>query len=103
MGYMLRYDEIIEASKKYDTWKPHTFVDAVFSKEQLAFIAGANWADLNPMNAKIRELHPDFTVEDVMELLTLVFHREAAQKKLDTLIDERRKTLTTDGSENPLF
>ena len=41
--------------------------------------------------------------DDVMELLTFLFHGEAAQKKLDTLIDERRKTLTTDGSENPLF
>ena len=43
------------------------------------------------------------TDDDVMELLTFLFHGEAAQKKLDTLIDERRKTLTTDGSENPLF
>ena len=67
---MLRYDEIIEASKKYDTWKPHTFVDAVFSKEQLAFIDGANWADHNPMNAKIRELHPDCTVEEMIGLLS---------------------------------
>ena len=65
MGYMLRYDEIIEASKKYDTCE-----DAALSKEQLAFIAGANWADHNPMNAKIRELHPDFTVEDMMMLLS---------------------------------
>ena len=31
------------------------------------------------------------------------FHGDAAQKKLDTLIEERRKTLTMDGSENPLF
>lgn len=43
------------------------------------------------------------TDEDVMELLTFLFHSEAAQKKLNTLIEERRKTLTTDGSENPLF
>ena len=43
------------------------------------------------------------TDDDVMELLTFLFHGEAAQKKLDTLIEERRKTLTTDGSENPLF
>ena len=43
------------------------------------------------------------TDEDVMELLTFLFHGEAAQKKLDTLIEERRKMLTTDGSENPLF
>ena len=65
MGYMLRYDEIIEASKKYDTCK-----DAVLSKEQLAFIAGANWADHNPINAKIREQHPNFTVEDMIEVLS---------------------------------
>ena len=43
------------------------------------------------------------TDDDVMELLTFLFHGEAAQKKLDTLIEERRKRLTTDGSENPLF
>ena len=43
------------------------------------------------------------TDEDVMELLTFLFHDEAAQRNLDTLIEERRKTLTTDGSENPLF
>ena len=43
------------------------------------------------------------TDDDVMELLTFLFHGEATQKKLDTLIEERRKTLTTDGSENPLF
>ena len=29
--------------------------------------------------------------------------KTAAEKKLDTLIEERRKMLTTDGSENPLF
>ena len=43
------------------------------------------------------------TDDDVMELLTFLFHDEAAQKKLHTLIEKRRKTLTTDGSENPLF
>ena len=43
------------------------------------------------------------TDDDVMELLTFLFHGEAAQKKLDTLIEKRRKTLTTGGSENPLF
>ncbi|MFR3250098.1 MAG: DUF3847 domain-containing protein [Eisenbergiella sp.] len=43
------------------------------------------------------------TDDDVMDLLTSLFHGEAAQKKLDTLIEERKKTLTTDGSENPLF
>ena len=43
------------------------------------------------------------TDDDVMELLTFLFHDEAAQRKLDRLIEERRKTLTTGGSENPLF
>lgn len=43
------------------------------------------------------------TDDDVMELLTFLFHDEAAQKKLETLIQKRRKTLTTDGIENPLF
>ena len=65
MGYMLRYDEIIEASKEYVTCN-----DATLSKELLAFIAGANWADHNPMNAKIKELHPDFTVGDMIALLS---------------------------------
>lgn len=43
------------------------------------------------------------TDEDVMELLTFIFQSEAVQKKLDLLIESRRETLTTDGSENPLF
>ena len=43
------------------------------------------------------------TDDDVMELLTFLFHDEAAQRKLDTLIEKQKKTLTTDGSENPLF
>ena len=43
------------------------------------------------------------TDDDVMELLTFLFHDEAAQKKLDTLIQKRRKTLTTDGIEYPLL
>lgn len=38
------------------------------------------------------------TDDDVMELLTFLFHSEAAQKKLDLLIEERKKTLTMDGS-----
>ena len=42
------------------------------------------------------------TDDDVMELLTFLFHGEAAQKKLDTLIEERRKTLTTDSEGEPL-
>lgn len=38
------------------------------------------------------------TDDDVMELLTFLFHSEAAQKKLELLIEERKKTLTMDGS-----
>ena len=43
------------------------------------------------------------TDEDVMELLTFIFQSETVQKKLNLLIESRRETLTTDGSENPLF
>lgn len=43
------------------------------------------------------------TDDDVMELLTFLFHGEAAQKKLNTLIEKRRKRLTTEDGENPLF
>jgi hypothetical protein len=42
------------------------------------------------------------TDDDVMELLTFLFHGEAAQKKLDSLIENRRKTMTTDDSGEPL-
>ena len=35
------------------------------------------------------------TDDDVMELLTFIFHGEAVQRKLDELIEERRKTLIT--------
>lgn len=38
------------------------------------------------------------TDDDMMELLTFLFHSEAEQKKLDLLIEERKKTLTMDGS-----
>ena len=38
------------------------------------------------------------TDDDVMELLTFLFHGEAAQKKLDLLIENRKKTLEEDGS-----
>ena len=38
------------------------------------------------------------TDDDVMELLTFLFHSEAAQKKLDMLIDERKKTPETAGN-----
>ena len=44
-----------------------------------------------------------FLKEDVMELLTFIFQSETVQKKLNLLIESRRETLTTDGSENPLF
>ena len=37
------------------------------------------------------------TDDDVMELLTFLFHGEAAQKKLDLLIENRKKMLETDG------
>ena len=43
------------------------------------------------------------TDDDVMELLTFLFHSEAEQKKLDTLIEKRRKTLKTGDSKNLLF
>ena len=33
------------------------------------------------------------TDDDVMELLTFLFHGEAAQKKLNLLIEERKKKL----------
>ena len=38
------------------------------------------------------------TDDDVIELLTFLFHGEAAQKKLDLLIENRKKMLETDGS-----
>ena len=38
------------------------------------------------------------TDDDVMELLTFLFHGEAAQKKLDLLIENRKKMLETDRS-----
>ena len=38
------------------------------------------------------------TDDDVMELLTFPFHGEAAQKKLDLLIENRKKMLETAGS-----
>ena len=36
------------------------------------------------------------TDDDVMKLLTFIFHSEAVQKKLDLLIESRKKTLATD-------
>lgn len=41
------------------------------------------------------------TDDDVMELLTFLFHGEAAQKKLNLLIEARKKTLETEVTENP--
>lgn len=36
------------------------------------------------------------TDDDVMELLTFIFHNEAVQKKLDLLIKNRKNELATD-------
>lgn len=41
------------------------------------------------------------TDEDVMELLTFIFHSEAVQKKLNLLIESRRETQEADEGENP--
>ena len=41
------------------------------------------------------------TDDDVMELLTFIFHSEAVQKKLNLLIESRRETQEADGGENP--
>ena len=38
---------------------------------------------------------------DVMELLTFIFQSEAVQKKLNLLIESRRKTQEADEGENP--
>ena len=38
------------------------------------------------------------TDDDVMELLTFIFHSEEVQKKLNLLIENRENELTTDGS-----
>lgn len=38
------------------------------------------------------------TDDDVMELLTFIFHSKAVQKKLNLLIENRENELTTDGS-----
>ena len=35
--------------------------------------------------------------DDVMELLTFIFHSEAVQKKLNLLIENRENELATDG------
>ena len=41
------------------------------------------------------------TDDDVMELLTFIFHSEAVQKKLNLLIESRRETQEADEGENP--
>ena len=41
------------------------------------------------------------TDENVMELLTFIFQSEAVQKKLNLLIESRRKTQEADEGENP--
>ena len=41
------------------------------------------------------------TDDDVMELLTFIFHSEAVQKKLNMLIENRKETEQTDEGENP--
>ena len=38
------------------------------------------------------------TDDDVMELLTFIFHSEAVQKKLNMLIEKRKEAELTDGS-----
>ena len=38
------------------------------------------------------------TDDDVMELLTFIFHREAVQKKLNMLIENRKESEQLDGS-----
>ena len=41
------------------------------------------------------------TDDDVMELLTFIFHSETVQKNLNLLIEKRRKNEETNGDENP--
>ena len=41
------------------------------------------------------------TDDDVMELLTFIFHSETVQKKLNLLIEKRKRTEETNGGENP--
>ena len=40
------------------------------------------------------------TDDDVMELLTFIFHGEAVQKKLNLLIEKRKEEATTEDGEN---
>ena len=41
------------------------------------------------------------TDDDVMELLTVIVRSETVQKKLNLLIEKRKKTEETNGGENP--
>ena len=41
------------------------------------------------------------TDDDVMELLTFIFHSETVLKKLNLLIEKRKRTEETNGGENP--
>ena len=41
------------------------------------------------------------TDDDVMELLTFIFHSETVQKKLNLLIEKRKRKEETNGGENP--
>ena len=41
------------------------------------------------------------TDDDVMELLTFIFHSKTVQKKLNLLIEKRKRTEETNGGENP--
>lgn len=43
------------------------------------------------------------TDDDVMEILTFIFHSEAVQKKLNLLIEKREKELTTEETEENLL
>ena len=43
------------------------------------------------------------TDDDVMELLTFIFHSEAVQKKLNLLIENRKERSQLDGGENPIL
>ena len=42
---------------------------------------------------------PTLLTDDVMELLTFIFHDQAVQKKLDLLIEKREKEATTEDGE----
>ena len=41
------------------------------------------------------------TDDDVMELLTFIFHSKTVQQKLNLLIEKRKRTKETNGGENP--